>query len=615
MEEFQIVERMLNARFNITVHSAFKEYSLYHEILGSNYLYSVTLMNPSKADRLQYFQTHDYRQLPRIAKAIVVYGGDTQKLKITTFSVGPLNSPDKVQITEIAEVPFLRRPFTNTELEAVDDFLLIQCAKMAQIIESTYEASYHRAKPSKRWPYHYYGPSTNFCLQHSKNASGLGNPHCLKFMFASPMVTVHFPKTRVLWARLNRDVSPFNQYPIDLHFGINTTQIDPTKWTLLQIWFQGREFPSVAELKRQIMDKRIIPIKRPFRDMYPNQFKKFNTGSSENSSPVPKRIENLQIEKRFVKYRNWKLHLAFRHDTGLQFHGAHFAGKLLLSELILDETTTVYSGKSPFVKNMISLESQFGVGRMISELSAGIDCPSDAIFLPLRLVEADILQERVVKQGVCVFERTAMPIEGPSRRHFEFFSPESGFAFGLPSRSLVIRSITSLFNYDYIFDLVLDPSGGLHYSVTPTGYIHVDIDLDGSMQFGFLSATTETQLFYPIHSHLFLIKVDLDVIQTSNNFKIVRVFGDRSENSDYMMELMVEQVQFEGQARIKYNFTRPKQFLFCEKGQLPKGPLSRCLEVRNKGMVYPLYQALRSRSFSWIEQVLFVAFHASIETK
>ena len=164
-----------------------------------------------------------------------------------------------------------------------------------------------------------------------------------------------------------------------------------------------------------------------------------------------------------------------------------------------------------------------GLG-MLKPLVGGIDCPDYATFFSSFLDhESGAPFER--PQSVCLFERTK---GDPAWRHAD----ETG-VFGRPSRELVLRSIATVGNYDYVLDWRFEEDGTIVGAVGATGILEVkpvsDTNLSngmsagledknapgGPVQFGNLVAPGTDAVD---HDHFFSFRLDMDVDGQKNAF-------------------------------------------------------------------------------------------------
>jgi primary-amine oxidase len=160
-------------------------------------------------------------------------------------------------------------------------------------------------------------------------------------------------------------------------------------------------------------------------------------------------------------------------------------------------------------------EGEWGLGLAASPLRPGVDCPAGAVFLDAVLPD-DRGSPLVGKSVICVFERDT---GAPLWRHFE---TASGAYAGQPGNELVIRTIPSLGNYDYIIDWVLSPAGAIRIDVGATGIDAVKAAAAGQ---------GEGQLIAPDrvgvdHDHFLSFRLDLDIDGTANTLVRRRLVRD-----------------------------------------------------------------------------------------
>ena len=107
------------------------------------------------------------------------------------------------------------------------------------------------------------------------------------------------------------------------------------------------------------------------------------------------------------------------------------------------------------------------LGMQSYELIPGIDCPASAEYFTFAhfLDGLPVLYEN----SACVFElNRGIPL----RRHYES-DHQGGYAWyhGMPDNVLVIRSVVTAWNYDYILDYIFHQQGGIEVVASLSGYI------------------------------------------------------------------------------------------------------------------------------------------------
>jgi primary-amine oxidase len=190
---------------------------------------------------------------------------------------------------------------------------------------------------------------------------------------------------------------------------------------------------------------------------------------------------------------------------------------------------------------------EYGFGLLSSPLTPGIDCPADAAF-----IDATLPNERgdpvLRKSPVCLFER---PTAAPLWRHTEV----NGRYAGRPARELVLRTIPSAGNYDYIIDWVLTEAGALRIDVGATGIDAVkgvaartmtDPSATQDTAYGMLVAPNLTAVN---HDHFLSFRLDVDIDGPANTLvrqRLMRQSLDRSGGRSSLWHVAEENVVNEG---------------------------------------------------------------------
>jgi primary-amine oxidase len=176
---------------------------------------------------------------------------------------------------------------------------------------------------------------------------------------------------------------------------------------------------------------------------------------------------DLAVAGNEVRWRNWSFHYRMDQRVGLILSLVRYtdAGR---------QRSVLYRGSvaEMFVPYMdpatgwwfrTSMDvGEYGLGLLSSPLTPGIDCPADAGFIDATLPN-DRGEPVTGRSVVCLFERST---DAPLWRHAETVN---GAYAGRPATELVLRTIPSVGNYDYIIDWVLSEAGALEIEVGATG--------------------------------------------------------------------------------------------------------------------------------------------------
>lgn len=255
------------------------------------------------------------------------------------------------------------------------------------------------------------------------------------------------------------------------------------------------------------------------------------------------------IDKGLVSWQNWRFRFRLdpRQGPVLNLVGIEDKGKLrsVMYEGALSEMYVPYQDPEETWNSHVFLDGgeyfmNTGLG-LIKPLIAGIDCPEYATFFSGYFYKEDGSPfER--PQLACLFERTK---GDPVWRHGDMNG-----TFGRPTRELVLRSVATVGNYDYVLDWRFGQDGAITAGVGATGILEVkpvsDTDVSkgmsegladknapgGPVEFGHLVAAGTDAVN---HDHFFSFRLDLDVDGPKNSFmadKLVQ-YKIPSNKTDY----------------------------------------------------------------------------------
>ncbi|KAF2985376.1 hypothetical protein EK904_009061 [Melospiza melodia maxima] len=154
------------------------------------------------------------------------------------------------------------------------------------------------------------------------------------------------------------------------------------------------------------------------------------------------------------------------------------------------------------------MDGSFGLGRYTSPLVPGVDCPYLATFVDTVSL-SDSLRPKKRKASLCIFEHN---LGSPLRRHYS--NLQSLYYGGLVNSALVLRSIATVGNYDYVWDFIFYQNGALEGKVQATGYPSSSFLHGDGLRYG--NRLWEHTLG-TIHTHFVNYKVDLDVGGVKNS--------------------------------------------------------------------------------------------------
>ena len=329
------------------------------------------------------------------------------------------------------------------------------------------------------------------------------------------------PGGRTFLGYLIRSLEGKYLLPIGLQFSLNITALDAEDWQVNEVWWRGRIFKSFDVLGSTSFDD--LGLSSTVQGVHSENVAKDaftdNLRSSLNFRGTPRPTSNqrgprtsypdgdrIEVTGRQVSWLGWTFNFNVRSSTGIQVHDVRFLKERIIYELSLQELAVFYSEGDPVSRHTTFYNSDAMLGWSGSQLFRGVDCPDQAHFF--NTVHYHNLKPLVFPNTVCVFEwDRGIPL----RRHFES-NYNGGYKFfqGMPDNVLILRTIPTIDNYDYVVDVMLHQDGKVEVKVSLTGYLITtyyqerDPDIYGYQ--------VMEDVIGNIHLHAANFRVDLDIL-------------------------------------------------------------------------------------------------------
>ncbi|WP_165943340.1 copper amine oxidase [Roseicella aquatilis] len=224
---------------------------------------------------------------------------------------------------------------------------------------------------------------------------------------------------------------------------------------------------------------------------------------------------NAVIAGHQVAWDQWRFHLKLDRRFGPVVSLARWAeagrDRMVLYQGHASEMFVPYMDASEawYFRSYMDI-GEYGFGALASALQPGTDCPAHAAFLDATL-PADDGRPLELPGVICVFERNT---GAPAWRHAEIVDQTQE---GRPEVELVVRSIPTVGNYDYVMDWVFTTRGEIRIDVGATGMDAVRGVAARSMADpGAAAEVTTGMLVAPgavgvWHDHTISFRLDLDI--------------------------------------------------------------------------------------------------------
>ncbi|XP_061568309.1 retina-specific copper amine oxidase [Cololabis saira] len=359
---------------------------------------------------------------------------------------------------------------------------------------------------------------------------------------------------RKTWVSFFRDMSGMYIHPVGLEVLLNHENANASGWRVEQLLYNGQNFSSVEQLRQDYeagkVDKIVYSKPRDYGSLKPRT-RPLQVGPQQFYMEG----RRFSVQDNHVAYLDWSFAFGLSALTGMRVFDVRFRGERIVYELSVQEAMSVYGSVTPGMILTKFLDSSIGIGRFAHELLRGVDCPYQATYVDTyRYI--DVPAPVRFRNSICVFEHN---MGQPLRRHFsDFFHHSYG---GMANSALVIRSITAIGNYDYMWDFIFYQNGAVEAKVHATGYISSSYLVRGARNHGHQVAPN---VLGNIHTHFINFKVDLDVAGVKNVFQTKDMkFVNTSVPwipGHYAMvpELVEKQLQTEQEAALRYDTKTPR---------------------------------------------------------
>ncbi|RYN19605.1 Copper amine oxidase 1 [Alternaria arborescens] len=209
---------------------------------------------------------------------------------------------------------------------------------------------------------------------------------------------------------------------------------------------------------------------------------------------------SFQIDGHSVSWEKWMFRVGFNYREGLTLHDIRYDGRSLFYRLSLAEMFVPYGDpRAPFPRKGAFDLGNDGAGINANNLRLGCDCLGTIKYfdgwhntssgLPLKLPNV-----------VCLHEQD----DGILWKHTNF---RTGHAVVTRSRILVLQTIITVSNYEYIFAFHFGQDASINYEVRATGILSTAPIALGEPKppFGTIVAPG---VLAPYHQHLFCLRID-----------------------------------------------------------------------------------------------------------
>ena len=200
-----------------------------------------------------------------------------------------------------------------------------------------------------------------------------------------------------------------------------------------------------------------------------------------------------------IQWQKWQFRVGFNQREGMVIHDVRYEGRNLFYRLSLSDMNIPYADpRTPFHRKSAFDLGDAGAGIMANDLKLGCDCLGSIHYLSSTLAD-DKGNPLNMPNVICVHEQDG----GIGWKHTNY---RTGRAAVVRNRELVIQSIITVANYEYIMAFMFNQAGELAYEVRATGILSTQpIDEGLEVPWG---TVVHPGVLAAHHQHIFSLRVD-----------------------------------------------------------------------------------------------------------
>ncbi|KAL8944777.1 MAG: hypothetical protein Q9216_000199 [Gyalolechia sp. 2 TL-2023] len=202
---------------------------------------------------------------------------------------------------------------------------------------------------------------------------------------------------------------------------------------------------------------------------------------------------------RLLEWQKWFFRIGFNQREGMILHDVRYEDRSIFYRMSLSDMVIPYADpRHPFHKKAAFDLGDAGAGVMANNLKLGCDCLGSIHYLDA-VLNTEKGEPWHMENVVCIHEQDA----GIGWKHTNY---RSGKAALVRSRELVVQSIITVANYEYIMAFIFNQAGEVKYEVRATGIVSTQPIDDGvEVPWGTI---VHPGVLAAHHQHIFSLRVD-----------------------------------------------------------------------------------------------------------
>lgn len=205
---------------------------------------------------------------------------------------------------------------------------------------------------------------------------------------------------------------------------------------------------------------------------------------------------------RTISWQKWEFKVGFNQREGMVLYDVHYDSRPLFHRLSLSDMAIPYADpRHPFHKKQAFDLGDVGAGIMANDLALGCDCLGSIYYLSGVLADIEGAP-RDYPNVVCIHEQDS----GLLWKHTNYRTSRAAV---VRNRELVLQTILTVSNYEYILAWVFNLAGDVTYEVRATGILSTQpVDLDLTKEPHPFGTVVHPGVLATHHQHFFSLRVD-----------------------------------------------------------------------------------------------------------
>ncbi|KAE8155154.1 copper amine oxidase [Aspergillus avenaceus] len=277
---------------------------------------------------------------------------------------------------------------------------------------------------------------------------------------------------------------------------------------------------------------------------------------------------SFQTKGNRLTWEKWHMRVGFNYREGLTLHDIRYDGRSLFYRLSLAEMFVPYGDpRAPYPRKGAFDLGNDGAGINANNLRLGCDCLGHIKYFdgwhntgsgePLKLPNV-----------ICCHEQD----DGILWKHTNYRTQN---AVVTRSRVLVLQTIITVSNYEYIFAFYFGQDASIHYEVRATGILSTaPINIDDNVPYGTIVAPG---VLAPYHQHLFSLRIDPAIDGHSNSLQVeesvLLPINDRNVHNPFGVGYTTTQNIIEKEQGLDLDFAKNRTFKIINENQI--NPITR----------------------------------------